>query len=155
MSTEPKKLSGRQTSALRIVAFNEWAASMTVQDYVSIIEGGQLSRRKMAEQCLELYPETNFDRQAFTKNKNIIDLLEDLEKGLRADGVLPELTEEGRSEQKKPMLDRKSIKAAQEQSRVPFLEQRIIELESELEATKGQLGRFSELSETMQELSET
>jgi hypothetical protein len=154
MSTEPKKLSGKQTSALRIVAFKEWAASMTEQDYVSIIEGGQLNRVKMAEQCLELYPETNFDRQAFTKNKNIKNLLKDLEDGLRASGILPELTDEGEIEQKKPTLNRKSIKAAQEQSRVPFLEQRIIELECELEATKGQLGRFSELSETMQELSE-
>jgi len=154
MSTEPKKLSGKQISALRIITFNEWAASMTDQDYVSIIEGGQLSRRKMAEQCLELYPETNFDRQAFTKNPKLIPLLDDLESGLRDRGILPELTEKGKSEQEKPMLDRKSIKAAQEQSRVPFLEQRIIELESELEATKGQLGRFSELSESMQELQE-
>ncbi|MFT5628768.1 MAG: hypothetical protein ACI92X_002024 [Dokdonia sp.] len=154
MSTQPKNLSGKQISALRIVAFNEWTASMTEQDYVSIIEGGQLNRTTIAEQCVELYPQTNFDRQCLTKNKKLIPLLNNLEDGLRASGVLPELTYEGEIEQKKPTLNRKSIKAAQEQSRVPFLEQRIIELESELEATKGQLGRFSELSETMQELSE-
>ena len=44
------------------------------------------------------------------------------------------------------------MKAAREQSRVPELEQRILELEAENKALKGKLGRFSELSDVFMDM---
>jgi hypothetical protein len=154
MSIEPKQLSGKQISALRVDAFQNWVSSMSDNDYLPLIINGQLNRTDIASQCDELLTECSFDRQCLTKNRNIKSLLDNLENKLRTKGILPALTKKGKSEQEKTILDRKSIKAAQEQSRIPFLEQRIIELESELEALKCNSGRFSELSESIQELSE-
>lgn len=108
---------------------------------------GNLSRKELANN-------TGIDRQHFTKNTTIAKMLNELEDRLREANILPKLTEQGKAEQKCSTLDRNSIKQAQEQSRIPKLEQRILELEAENNAIKGRLGRFSEIVDVYNDLDE-
>lgn len=148
MSTEPKKLSGKQISAFRVQAFKDWEASMSNQDYRSIMHGGQLKREDIKTQCNELLSECEFSLQCLTKNRKIEKLLEDLENKLRKDNILPLKTEKGKTKQK----EQSSSKGAISVSEAAKLHQRILELESENEALKGNYGRFSEVAEVYHRL---
>jgi hypothetical protein len=155
MSTEPKKLSGKQISAFRIQAFKDWMDSMSDQNYRTIIHGGQLKREDIVTQCQELVPTgVNFDRQCLTKNGNIEELLFKLETRLWADKILlikPVLGKDDR-QKIKPKKKETLPKGAISQDEAAKLHQRILELESENEALKGNYGRFSEVAEVYQRL---
>lgn len=156
MPTEPK-LSGKKISAFRIQAFKDWMASMSDQDYRSIIHGGQLKRGDIVTQCKELVPTgVKFDRQCLTKNENIEVLLFDLETRLwEAKIVLikPVLGADDRQKKKiKPKQKETLPKGAISLAEASKLTQRILELESEIEALKGNYGRFSEVAEVYQRL---
>lgn len=157
MPTEPKKLSGKQTSAFRIQAFKDWMDSMSDQSYRSIMHGGQLKREDIVTQCQELVPTgVKFDRQCLTKNKNIEELLFKLETRLWEDKILlikPVLGKDDRQKKKiKPKQKETLPKGAISQKEAAKLHQRILELESENEALKGNYGRFSEVAEVYQRL---
>ena len=67
--------------------------------------------------------------------------------------MLPRLTEEGEKDLKKPKsLQKESMKTARQESRVPGLEQQIVELKAEISALTGKFGRFSELHDTFTDL---
>jgi len=78
----------------------------------------------------------------------------EFETKLRERGILSKLTEEGKAVQKKPTLNKQSIKASRQESRVPYLEQEVIELKAENAALRGKLGRFSELNDVYNDLDE-
>jgi len=127
--------------------FETWRNSMSDQDYVDIIFRGNLNRKNIAEQC-------GFAKSVLGSNKTIKNDLKELEDSLRERLVLPPLTAKGEKEELAPKaLQRESLKAAREQSRVPDLEQRIIELEVENKALKANKGRLSEFAEVYEELS--
>jgi predicted transcriptional regulator len=123
-----------------IAKWNKWKNSMTDQAYVDIIYGGKLNRTKVAQGC-GLTPKT-------VRGK-----LRELEDELRARNVLPRLTEKGDKELKEPKsLQKEAMKTARQESRVPALEQQIIELKAEISALTGKYGRFSELHDTFTDL---
>ncbi|TWX67151.1 hypothetical protein ESZ36_12600 [Colwellia demingiae] len=126
-----------------------WVDSMTDQKYVDIISrSGQLNRRLIAKGC-------GFSKTTLRDNPDICPELKQLEDDLRDRNVLPQLTEKGEKELLKPKdIQKESTKAAREQSRVPDLEQQIIELKAENAALRGKFGRFSELSDTFADLGE-
>jgi predicted transcriptional regulator len=120
--------------------WNKWKDSMTDQAYVDMIYGGLLNRTKVAQGC------------GLTV-KTVKKRLEGLEDELRARNVLPRLTEEGEKELKEPKsLKKELMKTARQESRVPGLEQQIVELKAEIAALTGKYGRFSELHDTFTDL---
>lgn len=154
MPTEPKQLSGKQISAFRVKAFNDWMTSMSNQDYLSIMHGEQLKREDIVTQCQELVPPgVNFDRQCLTKNGNIEKLLFDLETRLWKDNILTTKPERDKNKKKKKSNQKETLsKGSISVAEAAKLHQRILELESENEALKGNYGRFSEVAEVYQRL---
>ena len=145
-----KKVSAQAKARNNEAVFKKVTDSMTDQDWIDLYNPNhnKANRTELANLC-------GFEDRGNLKNAKIKKLLHEIEngaEGLRARGVYPELTQQGKQEQLKPMLDKNAIQSAREQSRVPELEQKIIELESELAGLKGKLGRFSEFSEVIQEL---
>ena len=140
-----KKLNGTQLADIYIQKFKSWTDSMESENYAPFVYRGNLSRANVATEC-------GFDRQILTKNPTIKRLLQELEDRLREENVLP--AKNLSTDDDKVLLDSASIKASREQSRIPKLEQHIIELQAQVNALKGQLGRFSELSEVYDELTE-
>jgi hypothetical protein len=145
--SEPKKLNGQQKAEQDVQAFKDWMNLMTKEAYVELVHRGKLKRKTMADQAGVLVGQ-------LTKNTEIIKLLAELEDSLRADGILPQQTAQGKQQDAKPTLDKESVKREKSESRVPALEQKILELESENAMLKGKLGRFSEHIEVTQELAE-
>jgi hypothetical protein len=139
---------GQQRGKDNVKNFSDWQDAMSDQDYVQIVYRGSLNRKIIAEQCC-------FAKSVLGSNPKVKEELEKLENSLRERNVLPQLTAKGKAEQNKPKsLNIEAIKSAREQSRVPALEQQIVELKAEVAALKGRLGRFSELSDVYQEMAE-
>ncbi|WP_375277316.1 VPA1267 family protein [Pseudoalteromonas marina] len=139
-----KETSGEKSVRL----FNEWRTKQSRQDFVDYVRGGQLNRSQVAEAC-------GFGRSAWGANENLMGDLLELENELREVGVFGVLTDLGKKELKGPKnIQKESMKAARQESRVPDLEQQITELKAENAALKGKFGRFSELSDTFADLGE-
>ena len=135
MSAEGKEAS--------IIKWDAWVEQMTDQKFVEMVYRGKLNRKLIKEGC-------GFsDTSILRSNPTIKDNLRDLEIDLRARNVLPQLTNKGKKESE-GLIDVKieSAKAAREQSRVPGLEQKIVELKAEIAAMKSSSERHSELVET-------
>jgi hypothetical protein len=147
MPSKEKKLNGTQLKEANAKLYAIWEANVTDEELVGMIRGKQLDRTAVGEQC-------GIDRTQLTKNTDIAPLFKEFETKLRKRGILPELTEQGKAEQKKPTLDKNAINAAKHESRVPYLEQQVIELKAENAALKGKLGRFSELNDVYNDLGE-
>mgnify|MGYP000128153228 CR=1 FL=1 len=147
MPSKEIKLNGSQLKEKNTQKYVIWQADVTDEELVSMIRGKQLDRTAVGEQC-------GIDRTQLTKNPDIIPLFIQFENDLRTRGILPKLTDQGKAEQKKPTLDKNSINAAKQESRVPYLEQQVIELKAENAALKGKLGRFSELNDVYNDLGE-
>lgn len=147
MPSKEKKLNGVQLKEANAKLYAIWEANVTDEELVSMIRGKQLDRTAVGEQC-------GIDRTQLTKNTDIAPLFKKFEAKLRERGILPKLTEEGKTDQKKPTLDKNSIKASRQESRVPYLEQQVIELKAENAALRGKLGRFSELNDVYNDLDE-
>ena len=131
-----------------IQKWNDWKGNMTDQQYVQMVHDNKLSRKVIAEAC-------GFSKSALRQNPTIAKELAELENDLRNRLILPPFTPKGEDESRTPKaIQKESIKAAREQSRVPELEQRILELEAENKALKGKLGRFSELSDVFMDMEE-
>ncbi len=94
-------------------------------------------------------------KAALRQNPDLKYFFPKLEEGLRSRGILAKLTEKSAAElgKEKP-FDRKGIQKAREENQISTLQQQVIELKAENEALRGKLGRFSELSDTFNELSE-
>lgn len=146
-NTSQKKLNGQQKSLQDIDAFKNWMSEKTDEEYATMIHQGKLSRTIISDEC-------GIARAQPSKNRIIKGLLSELESDLRSRGVLPKLAESKKEPQKKSSLDRNMIKDVKAESRVSFLEQRVLELEAELASEKERSGRFSELSQAHQDLAE-
>jgi hypothetical protein len=130
-----------------IKKWNAWVGQMTDQKFVEMVHRGQLNRKLIAEGC-------GFDSSILRSNPTVKNNLEGLEIDLRARNILPQLTEKGEKESKGPTdVQVESAKAAREQSRVPGLEQKIVELKAEIASMKSNSERHSELVETHAEWS--
>jgi len=147
MPSKEKKLNGTQLKEANAKLYAIWEAKVTDEELISIIRGKQLDRTAVGEQC-------GIDRTQLTKNSDIAPLFIEFETKLRERGILSKLTEEGKAVQKKPTLNKQSIKASRQESRVPYLEQEVIELKAENAALRGKLGRFSELNDVYNDLDE-
>jgi len=147
MASKKENLNGTQQRDENAKKYVIWEANVTDEELVSIIRGKQLDRSAIGTLI-------DFDRTQLTKNKIIKPLFIKFENNLRTRGILPKLTDQGKAEQKKPTLDKNSINAAKQESRVPYLEQQVIELKAENAALKGKLGRFSELNDVYDDLGE-
>jgi hypothetical protein len=127
--------------------WDAWVVQMNDQKLVEMVYRGQLNRKLVAEGC-------GFDTSILRSNPTIKDSLKDLEIDLRARNVLPQLTNKGKKESEGPIdVKVESAKAAREQSRVPGLEQKIVELKAEIAAMKSSSERHSELVEVHAEWS--
>ena len=147
MPSKEKPLNGVQLKEANAKLYAIWEASVTDDELVGMIRGKQLDRTAVGEQC-------GIDRTQLTKNTDIAPLFKKFEAKLRERGILPKLTEQGKTDQKKPTLDKNSIKASRQESRVPYLEQQVTELKAENAALRGKLGRFSELNDVYNDLDE-
>ena len=147
MTPKEKKLSGTQLKDENTKKYKIWEASVTDEELISIIRGKQLDRTAVGRLI-------GIDRTQLTKNTNIAPEFIKFENNLRARRILPKLTKQGEKEQKKPTLNKQSINASKQESRVPNLEQQVIELKAENAALKGKLGRFSELNDVYNDLDE-
>jgi hypothetical protein len=140
-----QKTSGEES----IDKWKSWANSMTDQDFVLMTtSSGKLNRRTIAEGC-------GFSKSVLGSNGTIKKYLNDLENELRQRAILPQLTKKGEEESSgQNKINKESLNTSRKESRVPYLEQRILELEAENNAIKGRLGRFSEIIDVYSDLGE-
>lgn len=134
---------GETAKDYNIRLFSDWVDRMTDQDYVELIFGSSLSRTSVATAV-------GFGKSALNQNNVVKASLLALEVRLRTNGILPELTAKGEKEESEPKsLDRKAVKSRKEDSIITSLQERVVELEAENKALRGDLGRFSEVSEVL------
>lgn len=77
---------GQQIAAHNVAVFTAWIAGKTDSDFHAMSHRGALSRSVIAEEC-------GFAKSALAQNPRIKSLLSDLETRLRANGVLPPLSD--------------------------------------------------------------
>lgn len=144
-----KKLNGSQLAEAYKKQLEEWTKDVTDQQLIEITnpQTGLLERKAVAEAC-------GFDRKNISNDKTQAgSTLQKFEDTLRERKILPQQTAEGIKVQSQPKsVDKVAIKRTREDSQVPKLQQRLLELESELQALKGELGRFSEISKVYKDL---
>lgn len=143
-----KKKSGSDAGDASVAAIEAWRDSVTDEELKQMIYRGSLKRVDVARGCC-------FAKSVLNQNDDVKKVLLDFETVLRTPerDVLPMLTDKGKREQGQPkMVDRDAVKRAREQSRIPGLEQQIVNLKAENEALKGKLGRFSELADVYDEM---
>lgn len=143
-----KKKRNSPTSDASIAVIEAWRDSVTDEELKQNIYRGKLLRSYVAEGC-------GLAKSTLLHNEDVEKVLSDFEDVLRTPerNVLPMLTDQGKREQGQPkMVDRDAIKRAREQSRIPGLEQQIVNLKAENDALKGKLGRFSELADVYSEM---
>jgi hypothetical protein len=118
--------------------WNDWQEPLSDEDYKQIKKNGILFRATIIKA-------SGISRSSLTQNADIRLALGNLEDELRERGVLPEHTNKGgadTSESKSKDLPIGAITAKE----AAKLHQRILELESENRALKGDYGRFSEVA---------
>jgi hypothetical protein len=144
-----KKLNGSQLAQAHKSQLEAWTENVTDQQLIEMINKstGLIERSAVADAC-------GFDRKNISNDKTLAGAaLKTFEDKLRARKLLPQQTKKGVKAQREPKsVDNAALKRAREDSQVPKLQQRILELESELQALRGNLGRFSELSKVYEDL---
>ncbi len=128
--------------------FKEWREKLTDKELVGFIRGGNLHRTTVAKAC-------GFSKSSWGSNKDLLDELEALEIELRGRGVLGKPKGKGEKGGAADTLNSKSkdiTTGAIGVAEAAKLHQRILELESENEALKGNYGRFSEVAEVYRRL---
>jgi hypothetical protein len=144
----------QETARKNEAVFKEVTDSMTDQDWRNIY-----NKKDNAASRKELQLICEFKDRGTLRNRVILRMLHKIENDLRARGVYPELEPEegnkgggaaGNSESKTKDLAVGAISIAE----AAKLHQRILEIESENEALKGNYGRFSEVAEVYRRLEE-
>ncbi|MGM0783577.1 MAG: VPA1267 family protein [Pseudomonadota bacterium] len=139
-------MNGQQKAQKNIDNFIAWAATQSDDDYKQMTFRGQLNRGEIAKAI-------GIGKSALRQNPEIKKLLENIEKDLRARGILPLLTHE--SEKLSCCPKRYDAEAAQRMrndQRVARLEHENIELKARVKELERRLTRFGELSETLAEM---
>lgn len=140
---KPKALNGTQIAAKHLKTLEDWIDNVTLTELVDLVNSrtGKLNREKTSLAI-------GFPKKNLTDTKSIT--------GVRflafeAERVLDKLKEENNKYQPES-IDKSAAQRAWDESEVPKLQQRIIELESQLSVLQGRFGRFSELAEVTDEL---
>lgn len=135
--------SGRQLADENVLAFSLWLASKTDDDYRAVARRGVLSRKEIAKEC-------GFAKSALDQNPRIKIALRELEDGLRARGVLPEVAEKAPGElQLLRMREAGGQRAMLNAERLRRLEQENASLRAENAELKRQLEKLAVLREAL------
>jgi len=140
---KPKALNGTQIAAKHLKTLEDWIDNVTLTELVDLVnkKTGKLHREKTSAAIG--FPKKNLTD---VKSKTGERFLE-----FEAERVLGKFKEENNKYQPES-IDKSAAQRAWEESEVPKLQQRIIELESQLATLQGRFGRFSELAEVHDEL---
>lgn len=138
--------SGQQIAEENYAAFLAWSTSKQDDDFREYVYRDKLKRSEIAAEC-------GFGKSALVQNPAIRAALENLEVGLRASGVLPSLTSTVPKSEKEqaPIRDRDGKQRKVDSQRLNSLEQENAALRAELLAAKGMLGRYTLMTEFLQE----
>jgi hypothetical protein len=146
----------QETARKNEAVFKEVTDSMTDLDWKDIY-----NKKDNAASRKELQLICEFEDRGTLRNKTIKDMLyyieNNEENGLRARGIYPKLKPKenkkgGGSADTSESKSKKLPQGAISQKEAAELTQRILELESENEALKGNYGRFSEVAEVYKRL---
>jgi hypothetical protein len=138
-----KALNGTQTAAKHLKTLEYWIVNVTLTELVDLVNPrtGKLNREKTSTAIG--FPKKNLtDLKSITGQRFL---------AFEAERVLGKFKEENNKFQPKS-IDKSAAQRAWDESEVPKLQQRIIELESQLATLQGRFGRFSELAEVTDEL---
>ena len=138
--------SGAEKAKEYVRAFELWMATQTDDDYQQIIHRGNLSRGEIAKAI-------GCGRSALAQNPELRRQLQQLEDGLRTQGVLPPLTAQAKASSDNPKTyDPTAHRRQLDAKRVSTLEQENIELKAKVNELQRRLERYGELSETLAEM---
>lgn len=138
--------SGQQKAAQNIKAFKAWQATQTDDDFKQIVRRGQLNRTELAKAIA-------CGKSALTQNPALKEAIKALEDSLRERGILPEQTNEAKSESTKAkQYDNTANRSLLNSKRLSSLEAENLELKAKVKELEGKLERFGELSETLSEM---
>lgn len=135
---------GSQLADQHLATLEKWIAEVTTEQLVELVNSrtGKLKREVMAE--LLGFPKKNLtDKKSPTGKRFLV---------WEEENVIGKLAKE-KHYQPKP-VDKTAAQQAYDESEVPKLQQRILELESQLASLNNRYGRFSELAEVYDELAE-
>jgi hypothetical protein len=140
-----KALNGTQLAEKHLATLEDWMAKVTPAELVDLVntKTGKLQREKTAKAI-------GFPKKNLTDKKTLSGpvFLKFEEKHITG-----KLEHVGNKYQPKS-VDKSADKIAYDASEVPRLQQRIVELESQLAALQNRFGRFSELVEVYDEMAE-
>ena len=139
-----------------VIAFQEWMATMTDDDYRQIVRGGKLNREQIAKGV-------GIAKAALRQNPRVAQMLVDLENGLRIRGVLPPMTDEGKKKVNQPSpYFQEATSRSIDARRVAKLERKNLELKTEnsslrkenssLKKELEEFRRYKEVAEAIAEL---
>jgi hypothetical protein len=140
----PTNKNGQQKGQENRQVFESWiVARNQASDWAEYIQGGQLSRKIMAQECL-------MGRSAFTQNPEIKKALKVLEDNLRAKGILhPKVAQ--KNDESLPEHDINHNKRQSDAARLSRLEQENTALRTENTQLKAKLKEYGLLEEIFAE----
>lgn len=146
---------GRQLADHNVSIFTAWISSKSDSDFSRMIHRGALSRSVIAQEC-------GFAKSALAQNPRIKALLTELEKNLRATGVLPQLIDanselgDPKPSDLKPTLQRSPNVIPEGNSASSSLEAKLQRLQqenacqrAEIEELRKQLKQFTSIHEAL------
>ena len=137
---------GQEKARQNLVAFFNWVATQSDDDFKQIIFRGQLSRNEVAKAV-------GCGKSALNQNPALKSALIGLEDGLRDKGILPRLSAEAKKGADKPKkYDSSENRKRLDSRRLSSLEVENIELKAKVIELENKLRRFGELSETLAEM---
>lgn len=137
---------GQKAAQENFEKFKTWISAQTHDTFKQIIHQGKLNRREISKLA-------DIGSSAIKQNPMIRARLEELEEGLRDDGVLPRLTPEVIKVKAQPKsYDPTRSKSRADGLRLSALEKEVVELRAENAALKKSNETFTEQREAMIEL---
>lgn len=134
---------GQEKAQQNILAFEQWVATQTDDDFRQIVNRGKLNRGEVAKAI-------GCGKSALTQNPALRDGLEKLEIALRERDVLPTEASSTKAKNSEPKeYDSKKTDNALNASRLSSLEAEVLELKAENKHLKARLAKYEELSEAM------
>lgn len=134
---------GQQKAEQNIVAFENWIASMSDDDFAQIVFRGQLNRGEVAKGI-------GCAKSALRQNPRMATMLAELEDNLRIRGVLPSPTIESKAD--KPLkYDQDASRRVRESNHLAKLEKENLELKAKIKVLETKLAKYTELSDVLGE----
>ena len=133
---------GRAVAEQNVQAFEAWKTSKTDDDFRSMVYRGQLSRKEVSTEC-------GFARSVLDQNPRVKESLNELEKALRARGVLPSEVETPEDDAAPPIREPGKLRGAIEAERLRRLETENAALKAEVAELKRALEKYAVLSEAL------